>query len=247
MERPKYLLILIFSMFCSANLMADHKSVTYQAFITNHMDRWKTEIDEMNAQKNKSNEFLLELLNYQYGYIAWCVGNKKSEQAEKYLDLAEKNVEILAKASYKPSYVNAYKSAFYGYRIGLNKFKAPFLGGKSVDCARLAMKQDDKNPYGYLQYGNSQYFMPAVFGGSKTVALVYFKKAEALMELDREQIIGDWNYLSLLTYIGQAYTAIKNYESAKFYYQKILAIEPGYTWVKNELLPDVLKKMEPIK
>ena len=244
MGRSKYILIFIFSILCSANLTANHKFVIYQAFISNNMARWKLEIDEMNLQKVKSNEFLLELLNYQYGYIGWCVVNKQSDLAEKYLDLAEKNVETLSGESYRLSYVNAYKSAFYGYRIALNKFKAPFLGSKSTECSRLAMKLDDKNPYGYIQYGNSQYFMPAMFGGSKTVALKYFKIAEDLMERDKDQLKYDWNYLSLLSYIAQAFTSIKDYESAKFYYQKILAIEPGYIRVKNELLPGILKMIE---
>jgi hypothetical protein len=244
MERSKYFIVIILIFLGCSGLQASNKMDIYQAYIINDMKAWEKKIVEMNLQNGKSNEFIMELVNYQYGYIAWCIGNDKDDAAEKYLDLAEKNLSILEKAVYKLSLVNSYKSAFYGYRIGLNKFRAPFIGPKSVECAKLAIKLDDKNPYGYIQYGNSQYYMPTVFGGSKSVALEYYQKAEKLMELDENQIKNDWNYLSLLSIIAQAHTALKDYGSAKYYYDKILKIEPNFLWVKNELYPQLIKKMK---
>ncbi len=226
------------------HIQASYKSDIYEAYISNNMDEWKKVIDKMNLEKTKSNEFRLELLNYQYGYIAWCIGNKKEKLAKEYLELGDKNIQILEKNAYELSLVNSYKSAFYGYKIGLNKMQAPFIGPKSVECSKLAMKQDEKNPYGYIQYGNSQYYMPAVFGGSKKVAVEYYEKAKKLMEIDPSQIKQDWNYLSLLTIIAQAYTELKYYKTAQTYYDKILKIEPNFLWVKNELYPELLKKIK---
>ena len=100
------------------------------------MNKWKSTIDKMQEQEKKPNEFLLELINYQYGYIGWCLGNNEKKQAKIYLKLSEENVENLEKTSLYPSYVNAYKSAFYGYAIGINKLKAPFIGPKSINAAR---------------------------------------------------------------------------------------------------------------
>jgi tetratricopeptide (TPR) repeat protein len=207
------------------------------------MGNWKSVIDEMNQQQTKDNDFLFELVNYQYGYVGWCIDMDNDDQAEEYLSLAEENIEMLEKAGYKLSLVNAYKSAFYGFRIGLNIFKAPFIGPKSVACAESAMKLDEKNPYGYIQYGNSQYYMPATFGGSKTVALAYFTKAQLLMETDEDQLKEDWNYLTLLSMIAKAHTELKDYASAKACYEKILRIEPNILWVRNELYPELLKKI----
>ena len=241
MERTKYFVVLFVMLLSFANLKASYKSDIYNAYISNNMGKWKTTIDEMNLVQNKSNEFILELLNYQYGYIGWCIGNKKNKLAEEYIDLGQKNIQILEKSNYKISMVNSYKSAFYGFRIGLNKAQAPFIGPKSVDCTKLAMKQDDKNPYGYIQFGNSEYYMPAMFGGSKKVALEYYEKAEKLMESNPAQAKEDWNYLSLLTMIAEAYTELKYYKSAKAIYEKILRIEPNFLWVKNELYPNLLR------
>jgi tetratricopeptide (TPR) repeat protein len=161
--------------------------------------------------------------------------------AEEYLELGYRNIEILEKAAYKTSYVNSYKSAFYGFRIAISPYLAPFLGSKSSDCAELAIKLDDKNPIGYFQLGNTKYHAPSLFGGSKDEALKYFIKAENLMQSNEKQIIEDWNYLDLLTTIAKTYTSLKNYVMAKAYYEKILKIEPGFLLVKNELYPEILK------
>jgi len=244
MERPKYIVILIFLICGVTNVRASYKSSIYEAYISNNMGQWKIVIDAMNRQQVKDNDFLMELVNYQYGYIGWCIKMVKDDQAKEYLGLAEATIAMLEKAAYKLSLVNAYKSAFYGFHIGLNVWNAPFVGPKSVACAESAMKLDETNPYGFLQYGNSQYYMPSTFGGSKSVALSYFNRAKLLMEVDQNQLKEDWNYLSLLAMIAQAHVALKEYAMAKACYENVLHIEPNMLWVKNELYPELLKKIK---
>jgi tetratricopeptide (TPR) repeat protein len=209
------------------------------------MKSWKNLIDQINTIKNKSNDLVLELVNYQYGYVAWCIGNKKEEEAEKYLDLAEENVKFLEKGKYNLSMVNAYKAAFYGFRIGLNSFVAPFVGRKSMNCAKMAMQLDANNPFGYVQYANVQYYMPSMFGGSKSDALNHYLKAKDLMEKSTA-ISEDWNYISLLTIIGKAYWDLGNLQTAKMYFEKILKIvnDATYEWVKKEMYPQLLKEIK---
>lgn len=241
MERQKYIVILILLIFSSLGAMASYKTEIYRAYISNNMIEWKKVMDRMNLETKRDNEFLLELLNYQYGYIGWCIGNKENEQAKKYLSLAEKNIEILENQSFELSTLNAYKSAFYGYRVGLNKLQAPFIGPKSVESAKKAIELDKNNPYGYIQIGNSEFYMPSVFGGSKTVALDNFKKAENLMTRNPEKIKNDWNYLSLLAMIVMTYKELKEYELAKSYCEKALKTEPEFLWVKLDLYPEIKK------
>jgi tetratricopeptide (TPR) repeat protein len=244
MKKVKNIMVCILLIICFTDIQANYKSAIYESYIGNNMVQWKAVIDEMNAVRNKSNEFLLELINYQYGYIAWCIGEGHHEMGEKYLSLAEDNLEYLENRSYKLSLVYSYKSAFNGYKIGLNRLRAPFLGPRSVKYAKMAIESDPKNPYGYIQYGNSQFYMPPIFGGSKTLALEYFTKAEKLMQADKEKIKEDWNYLNLLAFIGKAYTGTGDYKLAKAYYDKILEIEPNFLWVKNELYPELLNKAQ---
>ncbi len=242
MERTKRFTItiaLIALVFFSLN--AQHKKVIYKAYIGNNMDAWRATIDEMQEEKKKSEDFLLELINYQYGYIAWCLGNNEKKQAKEYLKIAEANLEDLDETALYPSYVNAYRSAFYGYSIGLNKLKAPFVGPKSINAAKLSMEENPNNPYGFIQYANAQFYMPPIFGGSKTEALEYYSQAQAIMEEDRIAMKNDWNYLSLLTNMAEAYNEIKEYDKAEEYYKHILEVEPNFLWVKNELYPNFIK------
>jgi tetratricopeptide (TPR) repeat protein len=239
MERPKNLILFILLIFSALTVSGSYKTEIYKAYTSNNMVQWKKVMDKMNLETDRSNEFLLELINYQYGYIGWCMGNKQQKLAKEYLLLAGKNIEILEKQNYKMSMLNAYKSAFYGYQIGLNKFQAPFIGPKSIDCAKKSIQLDENNPYGYIQIGNSEFYMPAVFGGSKTVALENFKKAEKLMEKNPENIKNDWNYLSLLAMIVMSHKEMKQYELAKQYCEKALKIEPEFLWVKLDLYPEI--------
>ncbi len=246
MERSKYWVIplILFLFICHPGLFADNRSEIYQAYISNRMERWKGIIDKLNAQPQSKEAERLDLLNFQYGYIAWCMGNKRKDEAEKYIDQADNNIEILEKSAYNLSMVYAYKSALYGYKIGLSVWKAPILGPKSKKYMQMAIKSNPANPYGYIQEGNSLYFMPAAFGGSKKEALRYYLKAKALMENQKKSTVADWNYLSLLVSIGMTYTELGDLNSAKSTYETILRIEPHFDWVKNKLYPGLLQKIK---
>lgn len=242
MERKKYILI-VFMLACGWPVIsASYRADIYKAYITGDMEQWKKVIDTMDAQKSTDGEFIAELVNFQYGYIGWCMGNKKNKIAAGYLEKAEKNLSILEKEKKNESLVNAYRSAFYGFRIGMSPLKAPVLGPKSMECAKKAIRLDEKNPLGYVQLGNCYSYMPVIFGGSKTIALDHYKKAENLMETNNSQVSGNWNYLSLLTIIGQASQESGDLTRAKYYYDKALKTEPDFAWVKNELLPGLAKK-----
>jgi tetratricopeptide (TPR) repeat protein len=208
------------------------------------MTKWKVIIDRMASEKNAEPQQVLELINYQYGYIGWCIGDKRDDEAKKYLGFAEKNLEMLKEYPSFYSIINAYRAAFYGYRIGLNKILAPFLGNKSLDCARTAIKQDEKNHLAWVQLGNSEFYMPAALGGSKAEALKYYTRAQEIMESDQSEIKENWNYLSLLTVIAQAYSYTGEYDKSKQYLDKILGIEPDFAWVKNELYKQLYSKMK---
>jgi tetratricopeptide (TPR) repeat protein len=245
MERQVYRLTMsILTILFCLSVKGSFKSDIYSAYIGGDMKSWKQVMVKMENIKSVEPSFIMELLNYQYGYIAWCIGNKMNEEAEIYLDKAYENIEFLENIKYDLSMLYAYKAAFYGYLIGMNNFKAPFYGPKSYNCAENAIELNKNNPFAYLQYANVQFYMPSAFGGSKTEALEYFTRAEKLMELDKKQTIGDWNYLNLLTSIANAYKQMKQTETAKKYFEKILQIEPNYQWVKNNLYPQLLIELK---
>lgn len=222
----------------------DYRTGIYSAYVHNNMSEWKYLIDNMNEVKEKNNSFLLDLVNYQYGYIAWCIGKKKNDEAKVYLNMAEASLDVLSEDHKNLSLVNSYKAAFYGFRIGLNKMMVPVLGIKSIESARKAISIDPNNYFGYMQNGNIEFYMPAALGGSKNKALEYYLRAEKLIERNKWETKNNWNYLSLLASIAQCYYSINDFRSSMNYIEKILKIEPEFQLAKNVLYPMTLKKLQ---
>lgn len=223
---------------------AGERQEIYSAYVNNRMEIWQKVIDGMEAQKPSDNEKLAELVNYQYGYIGYCIGFNLRDEARKYLTLAEKNIDILESRNHDRSVVNAYRCAFYGFRIALNKLSAPVNGLKSIDHARKAIDMGPDNYFAWIQNGNILFYMPSTLGGSKLEGIGYFLKARNMMEKDRTCLKDNWNYLSLLVIIGQSYTYTGQLAAARAVYEEILHIEPRFVYVREELLPDLLARMK---
>ncbi|NCC98085.1 MAG: hypothetical protein EOL95_00055 [Bacteroidia bacterium] len=208
------------------------------------MTKWKVAMDSIDAIKQKNNKEVLDLINYQYGYIGWCIGSNKNDKAEKYLKKATDNLKKLEEKKYNESMLFAYRAAFVGFEIGLAKYKAPFIGMNSLKYAKKSVSINASNLLGYMQLGNIYFYMPKMFGGSKSLALEHYSKALKLMESSNDYKINNWNYLNLLVTIINAHVELNQYEEAKKYCIKTLTNEPGFDWVKDNLYPEILKKIE---
>ncbi|HYQ59081.1 MAG TPA: hypothetical protein VEP89_17185 [Draconibacterium sp.] len=245
MERKNDIIItLLLVFFLSVSAFASNKEKIYQAYINNRMDDWKTIIDSLEQNKTQNTGYLSELVNFQYGYIGYCLAEDDDKKAKHYLDLAEENLEILENKNFNPALINAYKAAFWGFKIGIQPIKAPIYGRRSIKHADLSLEQNNKLPFAHVQYGNAYFYMPAVFGGSKEVAIEHFLLAIEQMEKKPAELENDWNYLSLLSLTGQSYEELEEYEKAKAKYEKALKFEPNFKWIRDELYPELKTKLE---
>ncbi len=233
--------ILIVAVFLSVFLpvSASYRTDIYNAFLSADMVKWKQVLDKMDKEPTKTTAFLLELVNYQYGYIGWCLGVKREKDAQFYLEKAEKSVDLLASRSYKPAVMHAYKSLFLGFRIMMSPIKATVLGVKCLNNNESAMKLDKNNPFVVMQYANILYYKPKMFGGSRDEALKYYLQTEKLMEANPASIENDWNYLNLLATISRCYKQLGKPEKAKDYVEKALEVEPGFTWIRMDNRPSL--------
>ncbi len=238
MERSRYFFISILCLFTSFSF-GQYNQVFYQAFIDGNMNKWKVQIDSMQKSAQLNDDDLLDLVNHQIGYIGWCIGMKKYDEAKIYIHLSESILNELQNKNFKPSYVLSYKGSVSGLKIGLNTLYAFLLGPGIISKAKSSIQIDDENPYGYILLGNSKYYMWSTMGGSKEEAISYYKKAEKIIE-NKNQTNYNWNYLSLLTMIAHAYEQMNEYSDADLYYQKILRVEPNYKWIKEEIYPQFL-------
>ena len=237
-------LILIFTVFSLSVYAENISKIVYDSYVDKEMTIWKSVIDSLQVEKELgklSVDQKWELLNYQYGYVAWAISKKKTmkQEAEAYLDVAKENLSELVEANGKTSLSNAYNAAFVAYEIGITPIKAPFIGLKCMKYGETALKQDSLNHFALIQYGNIMNYMPAAFGGSKDKALLYYKKAKEVMRGDDSLYKENWLYMNLILTIADIYKNKKDYESTKQYYLEALELEPGYKFVE-ELMENLI-------
>ena len=138
-----------------------YKRTIYAAFITHDMAKWEKVIRTIEAP-NATNTIdqKLELINYYYGYIGWLIGQKKFTAAEKFIPKGEKLINQVLIASPKNATAYSFKGSFLGFKIGIDKCKAIFLGSDSKNNINKAMQLDPSNVQAIIDKGNLLYYSP---------------------------------------------------------------------------------------
>jgi hypothetical protein len=54
----------------------------------------------------------------------------------------------------------------------------------------------------------------------------------------------NWMYLNILMILGQSFEKIDQLGNAKISYEKVLQIEPGFVYLRDEVYPSFLKRWE---
>lgn len=216
----------------------------YRSYVEKDRATWLQVIDSLEALPHKTQQDDWQLLNFEYGYIPWCLTKEVNDkkQAEVYLRKAYDNLEKVAAGGKIPSMVAAYRAAFVGYEIALSPIKAPFIGSGAIKHAKEALQLDSLNYFAHLQMGNIYHYVPAFLGGSVQKAIAHYQKAEVLMQ--QAQLFNDnWLYMNLLLTLADAYKKQEKYDKVEAYYQRALQLEPNYPYIVDELYPSLRKKM----
>ena len=219
-----------------------YRDSIYKAYSRGKMDKWLEIMNncEKNIDKDDKAE-QLELISYYYGYTAWLIGAEKYNTAEEYIDKSEMVIDKLLEESPENATLQAYKGAFIAFSIGISKFKAIYLGPKSMRYINRSLELDSVNIQGNIEKGNSMYYRPSVFGGDKNEAIEYYEKAVKSFE-NQDLVVNNWMYINTMTALGQAYEATDQIQQAKLCYEKIIRIFPNFMWVEDELYPDMLER-----
>ncbi len=252
MVRIKFSMFLFFLTFFSGIEMysfdnrPDYAKELYGYFIDGKIDLWNSVINQMEEDYavTKDPTLLKQIIVAQYGLIGYQLGVDDDKSAEKLLNKMEKNLEsILDDNVSAPAWAFAMKGATIGYRIGLNNWRAPFIGGDATKNMNKAIQTDSLEAMGWVELGNSYLYRPALFGGSSEKALNYYLKAVSLFEQDSSLMVYNWIYLNLHVLIAECYINLKQEDQALKTYEKIIETEPGFSWVVDELMPDLKKSM----
>jgi tetratricopeptide (TPR) repeat protein len=250
MERKKYfrclmILLVLFTGNWIIHAQNSPRDRVYQAYVSNQMDNWDRVIVEMKKRQTQLTDIQqLELINYYYGYIGWAIEEGMDRKAKAYISEADELIEGLLTENPDMPELYAYKGALIGFTIGLNQIKAVILGPESIKNIDHALEIGPDRHQCWIEKGNALFYMPKVFGGSKERALENYNTAIRLMEQDPEMISNNWMYLNVLMILGQSYEKTGDMRMAKTLYEKVLQIEPGFTYMRDELYPSFMKKWE---
>jgi tetratricopeptide (TPR) repeat protein len=246
MERTKniVLLILIFSGLLSQTTRGQvHDEFFFECYTTTDMEPWKNTMEQMADERNPDNyNQLFEVVLAWYGYIGYCLGNDKEDEAKQYLETGWEYLDELIEMDPSKAAPHALKSGFYGFEMALARYKALILGPGSVSTLKTAASIDSTNIHYLVEKGNQMYYMPSMLGGDKEVALHHYKHAVELMESDTRYHQRHWFYLNTLVTLGYSYQSTEHIEEARKTYQKIQRIAPNFKWFNEEVWPKFVKK-----
>ncbi len=246
--------IIIFLLMCTPVLLsgsalpeADCSSCTiYKGYISGDMQLWKRGMDALQAEylRDPASCTLYTLAEARYGYIGFLLGTGDKAGARPLIDEFERDIEQLSSYPEYRAETEAFKISLLGFRMGLNPARAVTLGPKALKQLQAAMEAGKNNPAVWIEKANSEAHMPAFSGGSKVKAAASFREALRLYETDKGLSDCHWRYLNTMVLLGQLLEKMEDYKGAREAYLRALKREPGFQWVRDELLPGVEKKLK---
>ena len=212
----------------------------YKAYLAGDMQKWGDYLAQTDQRTDFSVEELASIANYEYGYIAWCLDEKRNDEAKHRLKQFVNRINCLDSLHYDPSMIAVFRSSVCAYDLSLYKRDLVKTMKEAIHYTELGVKLDPKNPLALTLQGNVKFYTPAMFGGSKKEALDFFLKAEYLM---RENKMTDcWNFRALQLCIAQCYEKVESKKAAINYCEKILSEVPDFAYVRDVYLPKLLGK-----
>jgi len=223
------------SAFCASAQKKDigyYQCAFYESYKAGSMAPWPSLIEEMGKVNSTDLEWQTEIVKAIYGLVGFQIGQGEKDAARKYVDKADRLLEKLLEKYPKNARLHALTGAFYGFKISLAVYKAPFLGPKSLSNIEKAISLDPNEPTGYMEKGNSLMYRPAAFGGDKEEGLALYRKALSLMDA----LIGakcDWQKMLLRTFIVKGLYETNRDAEAKAFVKQMEKEYGSMDWIKQ--------------
>ena len=195
------------------------------------MAPWPGLIAEMEKAKSTDLGWQTEMVKAMYGLVGYQLGVKNKDLARYYVNKADIYLGKLLKVYPRNAQLHSLSGAFYGYKISLSFYKAPFYGPKSMSHIEKAIEIDPAEPMGYIEKGNSLMYRPAAFGGDKVEALAYYKKALKLMETHNKQQC-NWQQMLLRAFILKSLYETGQTAEANVFMQEMQKDYGSMNWIK---------------
>lgn len=229
----KKILTLFSALFLALTIQAQtFEQIIYQAYVRGDMDAWENEIQKQ-SRLNNTDYQSYQLAMACYGFIGYCVGSDQKKRAEPFLEQGEAICEKLIENHPQKAEYLALRGAFYGLRLSFQPHKAMSLGPKSLKTLKQALEMAPESPYTLVEYANMDWWMPAVFGGSKDRALEGYEKAIQNLEKNPEQLKNNWFYLNIHMILARWYKEKGQVAKGNYLVKKVLQREPEFQWARE--------------
>jgi len=204
--------------------LAYYQCAFFESYRAGNMAPWPGLIDEMAKVKSADIVWQTEMVKAMYGLVGYEFGLHDKEVARKYVNKADVYLDNLLEKYPDNAQLHSLAGAFYGYKIALAFYKAPFLGPKSMYHVDKAIELNPAEPMGYIEKG--------IFGGDKIEALKFYRKALALIE-SKDDLKCNWQHMLLRAFIlKNLYETNQTAEAEAF----LAAMQKDYgsmIWVKR--------------
>ena len=212
--------------------LAYYQCAFFESYKSGTMAPWPALIAEMEKSGSQDIAWQTEIVKAMYGLVGYQIGLGEKDVARKYVDKADRILDELLEKNPRNAQLHALSGAFYGFKISLATYKAPFLGPKSLSHIEKAISLDPNEPAGYIEKGNSLMYRPAAFGGNKEEGLALFRKALVLMDA-RPNKKCDWQKLLLRTFIVKALYETKRDNEAQTFVKQMEKEYGSMEWIKR--------------
>ncbi len=232
-------LILLFFLTLTGMLGAQtHHETALRAYLSNDPAVWAEAVAATKTIADPAERMLTEA-DYQlakaYAHMATkdndaiaAVVDRVDELLDEYWDLNDKNAAA-----------HGLYSALLGLKIAQAPMKGMLYGSRATKYAAKGVELDPNDPAALYNAAGNLFYTPEQWGGDPEKAVTYLKKAVQQYGSDAAQ---DWHYLSTLALLGQAQAKVGKTDEARATYQRALAAQPTFGYVKYMLLPELDKK-----
>ncbi len=177
-----------------------YRRAFFKSYQVGDMAVWPSLIAEMEQAKPVDWVWQTEIVKALYGLVGYQLGTRDKKRAKVNVAKADLYLDTLLAEHPDHAQLHSLAGAFYGYKISLSFYKAPFLGPKSLSHIEQAIQLDPTEPMGYIEKGNSLMYRPAVLGADKNQALTLYRKALKLMD-SRKDRKEDWQQLMVCAFV----------------------------------------------
>ncbi|MEJ1240928.1 hypothetical protein WBG78_22470 [Chryseolinea sp. T2] len=230
---------------CTAQSLESNPAA-YQAYLsrstTDAQKAWVNVVTtaEADAKTTPTDDTKFKLALAHYGLLNATMRSMDEATFKKYIDGAVINLESIK--GMHAGEAMAVLAAVHGLQMAYDPSKGMFLGPKSSSLLSKARKSDPDSPLVWKLYANSMFHTPEAYGGDVVEAITAYEKALSLYNTQKEKTRDNWIFLDTMAFLGQAYVRHNDPSRATAIYEKALAAEPSFGWVKYNLLPNAQAK-----